>query len=202
MKVHEYQAKSILARYGVAVPRGEVTDSPAEAREIAHRLGGRCVVKAQIHAGGRGKGGGVKLAKDPDEAYALAKTIVGMTLVTPQTGPARPRRPEGPDRRGARHRSGALPGHHARPRPGTAGDDGLEVRAGWRSRRSRPGTRKPSCARCSIRAWGCSRSRRASSPSRSDCPATASRRGSASCRRSSARTSRRTPRSPRSTRSS
>ncbi len=88
MKVHEYQAKSILARYGVAVPRGEVSDSPAEAREIAHRLGGRCVVKAQIHAGGRGKGGGVKLAKDPDEAYALAKTIVGMTLVTTQTGPA------------------------------------------------------------------------------------------------------------------
>jgi succinyl-CoA synthetase beta subunit len=88
MKVHEYQAKSILARYGVAVPRGEVTDSPAEAREIAHRLGGRCVVKAQIHAGGRGKGGGVKLAKDPEEAYALAKAILGMTLVTAQTGPA------------------------------------------------------------------------------------------------------------------
>ena len=88
MKVHEYQAKSILARYGVAVPRGEVTDSPAEAREIAHRLGGRCVVKAQIHAGGRGKGGGVKLAKDPEEAYALAKSIIGMTLVTAQTGPS------------------------------------------------------------------------------------------------------------------
>jgi succinyl-CoA synthetase beta subunit len=88
MKVHEYQAKSILARYGVAVPRGEVTDSPAEAREIAHRLGGRCVVKAQIHAGGRGKGGGVKLAKDPDEASDLARKIIGMTLVTPQTGPA------------------------------------------------------------------------------------------------------------------
>ncbi|HKA37574.1 MAG TPA: ADP-forming succinate--CoA ligase subunit beta [Thermoanaerobaculia bacterium] len=87
MKVHEYQAKSILARYGVAVPRGEVTDSPAEAREIAHRLGGRCVVKAQIHAGGRGKGGGVKLAKDPEDAYALARSILGMTLVTPQTGP-------------------------------------------------------------------------------------------------------------------
>jgi succinyl-CoA synthetase beta subunit len=88
MKVHEYQAKSILARYGVAVPRGEVTDNSAEAREIAKGLGGRAVVKAQIHAGGRGKGGGVKLAKDPEEAFALAKAILGMTLVTPQTGPA------------------------------------------------------------------------------------------------------------------
>src|SRR3954451_23440214 len=87
MKVHEYQAKSILARYGVAIPRGEVTDSPAEAREIAKRLGGRAVVKAQIHAGGRGKGGGVKLAKDPQEAFDLAKKILGMTLVTHQTGP-------------------------------------------------------------------------------------------------------------------
>jgi succinyl-CoA synthetase beta subunit len=88
MKVHEYQAKSILARYGVAIPRGEVTDNPADAREIAKRLGGRAVVKAQIHAGGRGKGGGVKLAKDPEAAYGLAKSILGMTLVTPQTGPA------------------------------------------------------------------------------------------------------------------
>jgi len=68
------------------VPGGEVTDSPAEAREIARRLGGRAVVKAQIHAGGRGKGGGVKLAKDPQEAHDLAKRILGMTLVTPQTG--------------------------------------------------------------------------------------------------------------------
>ena len=88
MKVHEYQAKSILAHFGVAVPRGEVADSPAEAREIARRLGGRVVVKAQIHAGGRGKGGGVKLARDTQEAHDLAKQILGMTLVTPQTGPA------------------------------------------------------------------------------------------------------------------
>ncbi|HTY43033.1 MAG TPA: ADP-forming succinate--CoA ligase subunit beta [Thermoanaerobaculia bacterium] len=87
MKVHEYQAKALLAHFGVAVPRGEVTDSPAEAREIAKRLGGRAVVKAQIHAGGRGKGGGVKLAKDPEEAHDLARKILGMTLVTPQTGP-------------------------------------------------------------------------------------------------------------------
>ena len=88
MKVHEYQAKAILARFGVPVPRGEVADSPSQAREIAERLGGRAVVKAQIHAGGRGKGGGVKLAKSADEAYALAKQILGMTLVTAQTGPA------------------------------------------------------------------------------------------------------------------
>ncbi len=88
MKVHEYQAKSILARFSVAVPRGEVTDNPALAREIANRLGGRVVVKAQIHAGGRGKGGGVKLAVDANEAHDIARKMIGMTLVTPQTGPA------------------------------------------------------------------------------------------------------------------
>src|SRR5258706_9590134 len=87
MKVHEYQAKYLLQKFGVAIPRGEVTDSPAEAREIAKQFGGRCIVKAQIHAGGRGKGGGVKLAKNPDEAYEVAKSILGMTLVTHQTGP-------------------------------------------------------------------------------------------------------------------
>jgi len=87
MKVHEYQAKAILRGYGVATPRGEVADSPAEAREVAQSLGGRCVVKAQIHAGGRGKGGGVKIAKDPDEAFDLARKMLGMTLVTHQTGP-------------------------------------------------------------------------------------------------------------------
>ncbi len=87
MKVHEYQAKSLLARYGVAVPRGEVTDSPGQAREIAKRLGGSVVVKAQIHAGGRGKGGGIRIARDPDQAYEHARAILGMTLVTPQTGP-------------------------------------------------------------------------------------------------------------------
>jgi succinyl-CoA synthetase beta subunit len=87
MKVHEYQAKSILAQYGVAVPRGDVTDNPAEVREIAKKFGGRCVVKAQIHAGGRGKGGGVKVAKSPDEAYEIARQMIGMTLVTHQTGP-------------------------------------------------------------------------------------------------------------------
>lgn len=89
MKIHEYQAKSILARFGVPVPRGEVAFTPAEAGEIARRLGGDVVVvKAQIHAGGRGKGGGVKLASSADEVEQLAKNMIGMTLVTHQTGPA------------------------------------------------------------------------------------------------------------------
>jgi succinyl-CoA synthetase beta subunit len=88
MKIHEYQAKAILARHGVAVPRGEVTFEADEARAIAGRLGGgTVVVKAQIHAGGRGKGGGVKLARSADEAVSLARAILGMRLVTHQTGP-------------------------------------------------------------------------------------------------------------------
>ncbi len=87
MKIHEYQAKEILRRYGVATPRGKVTEAAEEAAEICQELGGRCVVKAQIHAGGRGKGGGVKLAGSPEEARRLAGEILGMQLVTPQTGP-------------------------------------------------------------------------------------------------------------------
>jgi len=88
VKIHEYQAKSVLARFGVPVPRGEVAVTAAEAGEIARRLGGDIsVVKAQIHAGGRGKGGGVKLAKSATEAEQLAKDMIGMTLVTHQTGP-------------------------------------------------------------------------------------------------------------------
>jgi succinyl-CoA synthetase beta subunit len=87
VKIHEYQAKSVLARFGVPVPRGEVAFTSAEAGDIARRLGGHvAVVKAQIHAGGRGKGGGVKVAKSPDEAERLAKQMIGMTLVTHQTG--------------------------------------------------------------------------------------------------------------------
>ncbi|MEE8278150.1 MAG: ADP-forming succinate--CoA ligase subunit beta [Thermoanaerobaculia bacterium] len=87
MKIHEYQAKEILRRYGVATPRGRVTKEPAEARAICEEWGGRCVVKAQIHAGGRGKGGGVVLAGSPAEAEEAAGKILGMRLVTPQTGP-------------------------------------------------------------------------------------------------------------------
>jgi succinyl-CoA synthetase beta subunit len=87
LKIHEFQAKEILRRYGVATPRGQVSESAAEAAEICRDLGGRCVIKAQIHAGGRGKGGGVKLAGSPEEAEAIADSILGMRLVTPQTGP-------------------------------------------------------------------------------------------------------------------
>ncbi len=88
MKIHEYQAKQILARYGVAIPRGEVIESPDEVRGVVHRLGGGTVViKAQIHAGGRGQAGGVKRARGPDEAEAVARQILGMKLVTHQTGP-------------------------------------------------------------------------------------------------------------------
>ena len=88
MKIHEYQAKQILAKFGVTVPHGEVIAKPEDARAVAEKLGGgTVVVKAQIHAGGRGKGGGVKLAHSPAEAEAQAGQILGMTLVTHQTGP-------------------------------------------------------------------------------------------------------------------
>src|SRR5437867_7841228 len=89
MKIHEYQAKAILARYGVTTPRGEVAFTKEEAREGAQRLKSNVVVvKAQIHAGGRGKAGGVKLAHSPDEAAEIASRMLGMNLVTIQTGPA------------------------------------------------------------------------------------------------------------------
>ncbi len=87
MKIHEYQAKGLLAKYGVPVPRGEVALTLDEAEAAAKKIGGSVVVKAQIHAGGRGKGGGVKVAKDLDAAVEAAKRILGMTLVTHQTGP-------------------------------------------------------------------------------------------------------------------
>ncbi len=87
MKIHEYQAKTILAKYNVPVPRGEVAFTVGEAEAVAKKLGGSVVVKAQIHAGGRGKGGGVKIARNSDEAALIAENILGMTLVTHQTGP-------------------------------------------------------------------------------------------------------------------
>src|ERR1035438_5128277 len=87
MKIHEYQAKTILAKYNVPVPRGEVAFTVAEAEAAAKNIGGSVVVKAQIHAGGRGKGGGVKVAKDAADAAEWARKILGMTLITNQTGP-------------------------------------------------------------------------------------------------------------------
>jgi succinyl-CoA synthetase beta subunit len=88
MNIHEYQAKALLAKYGVAVPKGGVAYTAAEAEQVAKELGGPVwVVKAQIHAGGRGKGGGVKLVKSVEEVRAVAQKMIGMTLVTHQTGP-------------------------------------------------------------------------------------------------------------------
>ena len=87
MKIHEFQAKDILKQFGIPVPQGMVASTSAEAKAAADELGGKVVVKAQIHAGGRGKGGGVKLAGSADEAKKHAEDIIGMQLVTHQTGP-------------------------------------------------------------------------------------------------------------------
>ncbi len=87
MKIHEYQAKAILGQYHVPVPRGEVAFTAEEAETAAKSIGGSVVVKAQIHAGGRGKGGGVKVAKNAAEAAEIARHMIGMKLVTHQTGP-------------------------------------------------------------------------------------------------------------------
>src|SRR3989442_8261208 len=87
MKIHEHQAKALLREFAVPVPRGDVATTPAQARAVAARLGGRVVVKAQVHAGGRGKAGGIKLADNAAAAEAAARQILGMRLKTPQTPP-------------------------------------------------------------------------------------------------------------------
>jgi len=87
LKIHEYQAKEILGKGGVAVPEGEVATTPEEARAVATRLGRKAVVKAQVHAGGRGKAGGIKVVSTPQESEDAARTLLGTTLVTFQTGP-------------------------------------------------------------------------------------------------------------------
>jgi succinyl-CoA synthetase beta subunit len=88
MKIHEYQAKELLKKFHVPVPEGAVADTNREARQVAEELpAGPFVVKAQIHAGGRGKGGGIKTGATPEEVERLADQILGMTLITPQTGP-------------------------------------------------------------------------------------------------------------------
>jgi len=86
MKLHEYQAKAILSRYGINTPRGQVATTPGEARAATQALGGKAVLKAQVHAGGRGKAGGVKVAQSPDEAQQVAQAMLGQNLVTNQTG--------------------------------------------------------------------------------------------------------------------
>ena len=116
MKIHEYQAKGILKKYGVAVPQGEMAETREAAEAAARKLvdagATGVVVKAQIHAGGRGKGGGVKIARSVDEAGELAGKILGMTLVTHQTGPEG-RVVAGADRRNSAHRERALPRNRA-----------------------------------------------------------------------------------------
>ena len=88
MKIHEYQGKELLKNFQVPVPAGDVAETPEEARRVADALvEGPFVVKAQIHAGGRGKGGGIKVAATPEEVELAARQIIGMTLITPQTGP-------------------------------------------------------------------------------------------------------------------
>jgi succinyl-CoA synthetase beta subunit len=88
MKIHEYQAKEIFSKFGIPVPRGSMTQDAEEVRKIAEEIGGsRWVVKAQIHAGGRGKGGGVRVAETPGAVGKIAQEMLGMTLITPQTGP-------------------------------------------------------------------------------------------------------------------
>src|SRR5574340_905675 len=87
MKIHEYQAKQIMGKYGIPVPNGGVAEAAEAAAEVAAKIGGsRFVVKAQVHAGGRGKGGGIKTASSPEEVKKVAKAMLGMKLVTPQTG--------------------------------------------------------------------------------------------------------------------
>ena len=87
MKIHEYQAKDIFSRYGIPIPEGRVAYTPEEAADIASELGVKAVVKAQVHAGGRGKAGGIKVVNSPEEAAAAADALIGTTLVTFQTGP-------------------------------------------------------------------------------------------------------------------
>ncbi|NCN95449.1 MAG: succinate--CoA ligase subunit beta, partial [Bdellovibrionales bacterium] len=88
MNIHEYQAKEVFRKYGMTTLKGHVASTPEEAATAAKEIGGSVwVVKAQIHAGGRGKGGGVKVAKSLDEVKSFSKDMIGMTLITPQTGP-------------------------------------------------------------------------------------------------------------------
>ncbi len=165
MKIHEYQAKEILRRYGVATPRGRVTDSPDEAAKICEELGRRCVVKAQIHAGGRGKGGGVKLAKSPEEAREVASQDPRHAARHPSDRPRRAARAQGARRGDGGHRPGAVPLHHPRPGPGQTRHHGVQPgRHGHRGGRGQgpegdlpAGRRSPSGDRAVPGPGGCER---------------------------------------------
>ena len=87
MNIHEYQAKALFVRYGIPVPNGKVATTPDETIRAVANLGGRAVVKAQVHAGGRGKGGGIKVVQSPEEAREFASGLLGKNLITPQTEP-------------------------------------------------------------------------------------------------------------------
>ncbi len=137
MNVHEYQGKEILRKFGVATPRGIPCFSVAEADSAARELGGKVwVVKAQIHAGGRGKGGGVKVARSLEEVHEFASKILGMTLVTHQTGPEGRLVKRLAGGGGRRHRQGTLRRHGRRPRHSTRDADG-KFRGRHGNRRSR-----------------------------------------------------------------
>ena len=114
MKIHEHQAKEMLASYGVPVPQGIPVTTPEQAYEIACRYGS-CVVKAQVHSGGRGKAGGVKFAKTPEDAKSIAAQMLGMKLVTKQTGPeGRKDRQKDSYSPARRCEARVLPEHHRR----------------------------------------------------------------------------------------
>src|SRR4030042_5083758 len=86
LKIHEYQAKALLAQYGIPIPRGKVASTPAEAREIAAEIGDKVVIKAQVYAGGRGKAGGIKIVNNPKEAERVASQLIGTRMGTRQPG--------------------------------------------------------------------------------------------------------------------
>jgi succinyl-CoA synthetase beta subunit len=202
VKVHEYQAKALLSGFGVPVPRGKVAYTVDEAVEVAKGLGFPVVVKAQIHAGGRGKGGGVKLARSAEDAETIAKDMLGMRLKTHQTGPEgrvvrRLLVEQGMDLAGSREMYLAMVVDRARESPvfmasAQGGMDIEEVAA-----------RDPKAIIVETvhPAAGFSAVPPASSPSASACPPPRSPGPCRSCRRSTARSRPWTPRSSRSTRS-
>jgi succinyl-CoA synthetase beta subunit len=185
VKIHEYQGKAALASFGVTIPRGKVAYSPDEALEVAKELGYPVVVKAQIHAGGRGKGGGIKLSRSADETEQIAKAMLGMTLRTPQTGPEgrvvrRLLIEQGMDLQGSSEMYLAILVDRVSACPmvmasAQGGMDIEEVAAR---------TPKAICGNPSARSRGSRPSRRVSSPSAWDCLPLWCRRRSPSCMRS------------------